>query len=138
MSIPLHAFVMPYIDKSLVSYPASCWIPTQVINDFIDGGQTAISWVGYTNMADFLLKAAPIDQHTTQITGPQYIATLTLIVSTSVGQSYGDLNAQALASWGLTTLDTQSKNADGTPALDAQGQPVMVAFFAGASVVLIA
>ena len=135
MPMPLRAFVMPWTDKSLVAYAASCWIPTQVITDLIDGGLTAISWTGYTNMADFFLKAAPIEQHTTQITGPQYVAALASILAPAAGTSFGDLYAQAVATWGATILDTPGKNADGTPMLDVQGQPVMVAFFAGASIV---
>ena len=138
MPMPLRAFVMAYTDKSLVTYTASCWIPTQIITDFIDGGLTAISWTGYTSMADFFLKAAPIDQHTTQITGPQYVAALASIVAAAAGASFGDLYAQALATWGATILDTPGKNIDGTPTLDAQGQPVLVAFFAGASIVPLA
>ena len=134
MPMPLRAFVMPYTDKSLVVYAASCWIPTQIITDFIDGGLTAISWTGYTSMADFFLHAAPIDQHTTQVTGPQYLAALASIVSSAAGVSLGDLNSQALAAWGTEILDTPGKNADGTPTLDAQGQPVLVAFFAGATI----
>ena len=132
MPMPLRAFVMSYTDKSLVPYAASCWIPTQIITDFIDGGLTAISWTGYTSMADFFLKAAPIDQHTTQVTGPQYLAALASIVSSAAGVSLGDLNSQALATWGAEILDTPGKNVDGTPTIDAQGQPVLVAFFAGA------
>ena len=132
MPMPLRAFVMPYTDKSLVPYAASCWIPTQIITDFIDGGLTAVSWTGYTSMADFFLKAAPIDQHTTQITGAQYLATLAAVTASAVGQTLGDLNSQALANWGAEILDTPGKNVDGTPTLDAQGQPVLVAFFAGA------
>ena len=138
MSMPLRAFVMPYTDKSLVAYPASCWVPTQIVTDFIDGGITAVSWSGYTNMTDFFLKAAPIDQHTTQVTGPQYLAALASIVSSAAGVSLGDLNSQALATWGTTILDTPGKNADGTPTLDAQGQPVLVAFFAGAGIMALA
>ena len=134
MPMPLRAFVMSYTDKSLVPYAASCWIPTQIITDFIDGGLTAVSWTGYTSMADFFLKAAPIDQHTTQVTGPQYLAALASIVSSAAGVSLGDLNSQALAAWGTEILDTPGKNADGTPTLDAQGQPVLVAFFAGATI----
>ena len=138
MSMPLRAFVMSYTDKSLVVYSASCWVPTQIITDFIDGGLTAISWTGYTNMADFFLKAAPIDQHTTQVTGPQYLAALASIVSSAAGVSLGDLNSQALATWGTTILDTPGKNVDGTPTLDAQGQAVLVAFFAGAVITTLA
>ena len=138
MPMPLRAFVMPYTDKSLVAYAASCWIPTQIITDFIDGGLTAISWTGYTSMADFFLHAAPIDQHTTQVTGPQYLAALASIVSSAAGVSLGDLNSQALAAWGTEILDTPGKNADGTPTLDAQGQPVLVAFFAGATITTLA
>ena len=138
MSMPLRAFVMPYTDKSLVVYPTSCWIPTQIITDLIDGGQTAVSWLGYTNMADFFLHAAPIDQHTTQITGPQYTASLAAIVAAAAGASFGDLYAQALATWGATILNTPGKNADGTPMLDGQGQPVLVAFFAGATITTLA
>ena len=138
MSMPLRAFVMSYTDKSLVVYSASCWVPTQIITDFIDGGLTAISWTGYTNMADFFLKAAPIDQHTTQVTGPQYLAALASIVSSAAGVSLGDLNSQALATWGTTILDTPGKNVDGTPTLDAQGLPVLVAFFAGAVITTLA
>ena len=130
----LRAFVMPYTDKSLVLYSASCWIPTQVITDLIDGGLTAISWVGYTNMADFFLKAAPIDQHTTQITGAQYIAALSSVVAPAIGTSFGDLYAQAVATWGLTTLEIPILNADGTPTLDAQGQATYRSFFQGATV----
>ena len=138
MPMPLRAFVMPYTDKSLVAYAASCWIPTQIITDFIDGGLTAISWTGYTSMADFFLHAAPIDQHTTQVTGPQYLAALASIVSSAAGVSLGDLNSQALATWGVTILDTPGRNVDGTPTLDAQGQPVLVAFFAGATITTLA
>ena len=138
MSMPLRAFVMSYTDKSLVVYSASCWVPTQIITDFIDGGLTAVSWTGYTNMADFFLKAAPIDQHTTQVTGPQYLAALASIVSSAAGVSLGDLNSQALAAWGTTILDTPGKNVDGTPTLDAQGQAVLVAFFAGAVITTLA
>ena len=93
MSMPLRAFVMSYTDKSLVAYPSSCWVPTQIVTDFIDGGMTAVIWAGYTNMTDFFLKAAPIDQHTTQVTGPQYLAALASIVSSAAGVSLGDLNA---------------------------------------------
>ena len=134
MPMPLRAFVMSYTDKSLVTYAASCWIPTQIITDFIDGGLTAISWTGYTSMADFFLHAAPIDQHTTQVTGAQYLATLAAVTASAVGQTLGDLNSQALAAWGTEILDTPGKNADGTPTLDVQGQPVLVAFFAGATI----
>jgi len=138
MAIPTRTFVMSYTDKSLVVYSASFWIATQVITDLIDGGLTAVSWTGYTNMTDYLLKAAPIDQHTTQVTGAQYAATLSAVTASTVGQTLGDLNSQALVNWGLATLDTPGKNVDGTPTLDAQGQPVLVSFFQGATITLLA
>ena len=135
MPIPLRAFVMPYVDKSLVSYPASCWIPDDEHTDLIDGDQTAVQWMGYATMQDLLLKAAPIDQHTTQITGPQYVAAITALTATAVGETEAEMGSEQLAAWGLTTLDTPATNPDGTPQLDAQGQPVMRAFFAGAQIV---
>ena len=138
MSMPLRAFVMSWTDKSLVANPVSCWIIADVHTDLIDGGQTSLEWIGWATMQDFFLKADPIGQHITQLTGAQYLATLTAITATAVGQTLADLNAQALATWGLTTLDTPATNADGTPQLDAQGQPVMRAFFNGASVVTLA
>ena len=132
MPMPLRAFVMPYTDKSLVVYSASCWVPTQIITDFIDGGLTAVSWSGYANMADFFLKAAPIDQHTTQVTELQYFAALASIVSSAAGVSLSALSSEALTIWGTIILDTPGKNADGTPTLDAKGLPVLVSFFANA------
>ena len=132
MPMPLRAFVMSWTDPSRVTNSTSCWIVTQVITDLIDGGNTAVTWTSWATMQDFFLKADPIGQHITQITGEQYLATLSAVTASAVGQTLGDLNSQALATWGATILDTPGKNVDGTPTLDAQGQPVLVAFFAGA------
>jgi hypothetical protein len=123
----INGLTMPFTDPAGVAHPNSFWIPATVVMDNIDrnGG---VDWVGYDSTTAYLAGNQSVQGagHHTAIPTALYMG----IVSFPVPQdatTYGEVTAAALVYLAQNVLDTS------TGALDVNGNPVMVSFFAGAT-----
>ena len=130
------ALAMPVNDPDGSSHPNAIFIPGTVIEDNIDrlGG---IDWVAYHSATAFLAGDIPIAgvSHHTALDHTLYAAVTSFAIPAGT-TDYGQLTAEALVYLAENVNDTPGKNADGTPQLDpVTGQPVLVSYFANATVV---
>jgi hypothetical protein len=136
--MPILAFSMPVADPDGSGvHPNAVFIPDTVVMNNINrvGG---VGWTVWHNGAALLAGDLPIAgvQHHTDLNTALYNAVVAFPIPAGT-TAYGQVTAAALIYLGQNVKDTPGKNTDGTPLLDAQGQPVMVAYFANATVVQI-
>ncbi len=127
--MPISVIKMPVGDPDGSDHPEAIWIPAQVIMDQI-AQQGGVEWYAYHDVASWLIHKMPIagETHHTTIDQTLYAAVQTLDTGTTI---YGPATAFALSYLALHYQDTPTgdKHED--------GQPVLVPFFAAATVVQI-
>lgn len=123
----INGLVMPFTDPAGVSHPNSFWIPGTVIMNNIDkvGG---VDWVGYDSVAAFVAEDQPVQwaTHHTAIPTALYLGIVSFPIPAGA-TDYGQVTAAALVYLAQNVLDTP------TGALDINGNPVLVSFFADAT-----
>ena len=132
--MPVSVLALPFIDSAGDTHPSAIWLPGTVVMDNLDktGG---VDWVAYHSPAALAAGDTPIQggQHHTALDGTLYAGVVSFPVQAG---TYGAATAIALTYLAKNVKDTPGKNADGTPQLDpVTGQPVLVSYFAAATVV---
>ena len=130
------ALAMSVSDPDGSTHPNAVYLPGTVTMDNLDrtGG---VDWVPYHDIASFLAGNAPIAgvSHHTAL-GPALYAAVVSFPLPAGATTYGQVTAAALMYLAMNVKDVPGKNADGTPMIDpATGQPVLVSYFASATVV---
>lgn len=120
---------MPVGDPDGSVHPDAIWIPAQVIMDQI-AQQGGVEWYAYHDVASYAIHKTPIagETHHTSIDQTLYAAVQALDTGTTI---YGPATAYALSYLALHYQDTP------TGETHEDGQPVLVPFFALATVVQI-
>ena len=134
--MPVLALALPVTNKDGSNDPDAVYLPGTVIMDNLDqrGG---IDWVAYHSPAAFAAGDTPIPdaQHHTALSPALYAGIVSFPLPAGA-TTYGQATAAALVYLAMNVKDVPGKNADGSPMLDAvTGQPVMVSYFANATVV---
>ena len=130
------ALAMPVVNKDGSTDPDAIYLPGTVVMDNLDrtGG---VDWVAYHSPAALAAGDTPIpgSEHHTALGNALYAGVVGFPIPAGA-TTYGQATAAALVYLAQHVLDTPGKNADGTPLLDSvTGQPVLVSFFASATVV---
>lgn len=125
---------MSVTDTSGVTHPNAVAVPATVVMDNLDltGG---VDMVFYHDASTYLAHDAPISvQHHIALDTPLYAQVVSFPLPPGL-TTYGEVTAAALIYLAMNVKDTPAKNADGSPEIDTvTGQPVMVSFFADATV----
>lgn len=127
-TMQIAVLVMPYIDDSGQSYPASVWMPAAVTLDIIDMAGS-VDMRGYKDIAALLAHKAPIAQHMTHVDRAAFVAGSQ---QPPTGATQAQNTAALAFGFALSVLDTPTLDAAGKPVLDAAGKPTMQAFYQGA------
>ena len=134
--MPVLALAMSVSNPDGSTDPDAIYLPGTVIMDNLDrtGG---VDWVAYHSPAALAAGDTPIpdSQHHTALGNALYAGVVSFPIPAGA-TTYGQATAAALVYLAKNVLDTPGKNADGTPQVDpVTGQPVLVSFFASATVV---
>ena len=141
-SLTFPILAMPFTDSTNTAHPNACWYLATINQDAIDLA-AGLVFYGYDTPADLVAviksdltggpKISPIGQKSYPFSMPQFAqfaSTPGAAGATLMGSEFTD--AVGLAQ---SVLDTPAPpNADGSPALNADGTAKMVSFFAGATV----
>ena len=130
------ALAMSVSNRDGSNDPDAVYLPGTVIMDNLDqrGG---IDWVAYHSPAAFAAGDTPIPnaQHHTDLSPALYAGVVNFPLPAGA-TTYGQATAAALVYLAMNVKDVPGKNPDGSTMLDpATGQPVMVSYFANATVV---
>ena len=134
--MPVLALAMSVSNKDGSTDPDAIYLPGTVIMDNIDhtGG---VEWVAYHSIAAFAAGDTPIPNagHHTALSPALYAGIVSFPLPAGA-TNYGQATAAALVYLAQNVKDTPGVNADGSAMIDpATGQPVLVSYFASATVV---
>ena len=124
-----------YVDLQTAElHPDAVWYPQSDQRDN-KAMQTGLTWYCYLDAQRLADGHAPVGQHSTQVPRALMLSAAQQVLTAPITQQEAAFRLYLFMA--KTVLDTPALNPDGSPQLDANNQPVMVAFFANASPMMV-
>ena len=125
----------PYLDNLTgEQHPDAVWYPQSDLRDN-KAMQTGLVWYCYLDAGHLTDGHAPVGQHATQVTRPLMLSAAQQPITVPTTQQEATFRLYLYMA--KAVADTPGVNADGTPLLDANNQPVLVSFFASATPLMV-